>query len=190
MRVEIEAKLKVDSLDKVAESLSKTGAEFVQQQRQTDSYFDDDRGTLKAADRALRVRRQATDKGEKVILCYKGPKAAEDLKKREEIECEVSDADSAELLLLRLGYKKELTFEKRRRVFRLEGCGVMLDELPLLGGFVEIEGPGGDEITNVQARLGLAELRHTADSYAELMAARLRELGASDSQIRFNTAQE
>lgn len=190
MYIEIEAKLKVDSLGEVAERLAEAGAEFVHEQRQTDSYFDDEKGTLKTADRALRVRRQATDKGEKVILCYKGPKAAEDLKRREEIECELSDADSAELLLLRLGYKKQLTFEKRRRVWRLDGCGVMLDELPLLGSFVEIEGPGGDEITKLQARLGLAELRHIADSYAELMAAKVRELGGGDRQVRFRTAAE
>jgi len=168
MSVEIEAKLKVDSLEKVAERLSGAGAEFVQEQRQTDSYFDDAAGRLKSGDKALRLRRQVSEQSETIVLCYKGPKAVDDFKKRDETEFEIADGELAEQLLGGLGYKKVLTFEKRRRVWRLGGCGVMLDE-----------------IAEVQKKLGLGELRHIQDSYASLMDAKLRELGRDDRDVSF-----
>jgi len=61
----------------------------------------------------------------------------------------------------------------------------MLDELPLLGGFVEIEGPDGGKIADVQKELGLGNLRHIQDSYASLMDAKLRELGRNDRNVLF-----
>ena len=59
--------------------------------------------------------------------------------------------------------------EKRRRLWRLGGCEVALDELPTLGSFVEIEGPDDERITDVQARLKLAKLPHVAKSYAQMI---------------------
>ena len=41
MALEIEAKLKIDSLDAVAEKLDSLGAEFVGEQIQRDYYFED-----------------------------------------------------------------------------------------------------------------------------------------------------
>ncbi len=183
MQTEIEAKLKVDSFGPVLERLAEAGAEFVREQVERDSYFDDVKGTLKAGDRALRLRREVSKEGEKIILTYKGAKATEDLKKREETEFEIADAELAEQLLVGLGYKEVLTFEKRRRVWRLGDCAVTLDELPLLGSFVEIEGPGDEKIGDVQRRLGLGDLRHIQDSYACMMDAKLCELGRKDREV-------
>ena len=58
MRVEIEAKLKVDSLEEIAAKLAGLGAEFGQEQLQTDCHFDDANTTFKKTDRCLRLRRQ------------------------------------------------------------------------------------------------------------------------------------
>lgn len=183
MHTEIETKLKVDSLGEVVERLAEAGAEFVREQVERDSYFDDEKGTLKSGDRALRVRRQVSEQSETIVLCYKGPKAVDDFKKRDEVEVEVGDWQSTEQVLLGLGYEKVLTFEKRRRVWRLDDCVVTLDELPLLGSFVEIEGPGDEKIGDVQRRLGLGDLRHIQDSYACLMDAKLRELGSDEREV-------
>lgn len=183
MRVEIEAKLKVDSFGPVLERLAEAGAEFVREQVERDSYFDDTAGRLKSGDRALRLRREVSKEGEKIILTYKGAKATEDLKKREETEFEIADAELAEQLLVGLGYKEVLTFEKRRKIWRLDDCVVTLDELPLLGSFVEIEGPDDGKIADVRKELGLVDLRHIADSYACMMDAKLRELGRKDREV-------
>jgi len=170
MCVEIEAKLKVDSLEEIEHRLVELSAGFLEEQLQTDFYFDDTDSTLKNGDKALRLRRQVTDKIEKIILTYKGPKEKDNFKKRQEIEIEIKDADSTEKLLSALGYKRALVFEKKRRTWQLGNCVVALDELPLLGNYVEIEGPNDKKISDVQKELGLADLEHILDSYAYLIA--------------------
>ena len=170
---EIEAKLKVDSLQQIVEKLVELGAEFLAEQLQTDCYFDDAESTLKNSDKALRLRRQVTDNTENVLLTYKGPKVKDNFKKRQEIEIEIKDANSAEKLLLSLGYEKALVFEKKRRIWQVGDCVIALDELPLLGDFVEIEGPDDKRITDVQKSLGLTNLPHIRESYASLIEQKL-----------------
>jgi adenylate cyclase class 2 len=173
MCVEIEAKLKVDSLQEVEDKLTTLGAEFLQEQMQTDYYFDDENVTLTKTDRCLRLRRQVTDRDERTFLTYKGAKEKDEFKKRREIEVEVADADSVEKLLSEIRYDRALVVEKKRRLWRFHQCNVALDELPSLGNFVEIEGPDSQRITDVQRELGLTNLPHIPRSYASLMAEKL-----------------
>jgi adenylate cyclase class 2 len=175
MPIEIEAKLKVDSLTKVARRLRELGAEFLRNQLHTDTYFDDARTTLRKSDSALRLRRQLMGRKEQVVLTFKGPRRKGRFKQREEIQFEVGDARLAEEFFAAIGYKKSLEFQKKRRAWRLGGCEVALDELPLLGKFVEIEGPGEKKIAEVQKKLGLSCLPHIQESYAVLMERKLRE---------------
>ena len=170
MCTEIEAKLKVDSLQEIVERLDGLGAEFLEEQSQIDNYFDDADTTFKKSDRCLRLRRLLVGKSERFFLTYKGAKEKNEFKKRQEVEIEVGDGDSAEKLLLLLGYNKALMFEKKRRIWLFGECEVALDELPLLGSFVEIEGPDEEKIADVQMELGLADLPHITESYASLVA--------------------
>lgn len=178
MCTETEAKLKVDSLREVELRLTELGAEFVAEQLQTDSLFDDDRKTLTATDRCLRIRRQVADGREQCFLGYKGGKEESNFKKRREIETEVKDADALVKLLSELGYEAKLVVEKRRRLWRLCGCEVALDELPALGSFVEIEGPDDKRITDMQVKLKLGKLPHAAKSYAQMI---MEERGRDDA---------
>ena len=57
MCVEIEAKLKVNSLSDVERKLTELGAEFVAEQLQSDSHLDDANAGLISTDRCLRLRR-------------------------------------------------------------------------------------------------------------------------------------
>jgi len=168
MCVEIEAKLKVDSLPEVEQKLAELGAEFLAEQLQTDFLFDDSIATLTTTDRCIRLRRQSVAGSESFFLTYKGAKEKSNFKKRQEIEIEIKDAESTQKLLSALGYEKVLVVEKKRRLWRLGGCAVALDQLPLLGAFVEIEGPDDKTITDVQQSLGLTDLPHIAKSYAQL----------------------
>ena len=170
MYTEIEAKLKVDSLQEVRHKLDELGAEFLAEQLQTDYHFDDINTTLTKTDRCLRLRRQVIGDNERFFLTYKGAREKSDFKKRQEIEIEIKDADSAQKLLLALGYEKVLIIEKRRQVWRLGDCEIALDRLPLLGDFVEVEGPDDDKIADAQRSLGLADLPHITESYASLVA--------------------
>ncbi|OHB72955.1 MAG: hypothetical protein A2Z25_13365 [Planctomycetes bacterium RBG_16_55_9] len=173
MYVEIEAKLKVNSLPDVERKLNELGAEFLAEQSQNDDLFDDANATLIASDRCLRLRRQASGDGKRFFLTYKGGKKKSDFKKREEIEVQINSADMMERLLLALGYEKVLVVEKRRRLWRLGNCEVALDHLPVLGDYVEIEGPDDETITNLQQRLGLSGSPSITKSYAQLIQERL-----------------
>ncbi|MHC4645295.1 MAG: class IV adenylate cyclase [Planctomycetota bacterium] len=173
MCIEIEAKLKVESHAETAKKLAELAAEFQAEQFQTDVYFDDAKRTLTEGDRCLRLRRERVGASVRMFLTYKGAREKDEFKKRGEIEVEVDSADSAEKLLLSLGYEKAVVVEKRRRVWRLGDCRVALDELPLLGSFVEIEGPDGKRIAEVQRSLGLGALSHIPDSYASLTAEKI-----------------
>jgi len=174
MSLEIEAKLKVDSLEQVSDRLKELGAEFVAEQRQKDYHFDNNTGTLTANDSCLRLRRQTIGDTQEFFLTYKGPKEKSDFKKRAEIETEIADADSIEKILAALGYEKVFTIEKIRRLWKFGDCEIALDELPSLGNFIEIEGPDDETISDMQKRLGLAHLKHIPKSYAHLLKEELR----------------
>ncbi len=174
MNIEIEAKLKVDSLDEVANRLSSAGAQFVAQLKQTDDYFDFPEQILRKSDRGLRLRREIVGENQKAILTYKGKREKHEFKKRQEIEVEVGDALSAEKIILAVGFEKLVTVEKERAVWKLNGCEVCLDEVTLLGQFVEIEGPDEEKIEEVQKRLMLEELPHIVESYSKMVRKKLQ----------------
>ena len=175
MCTEIEAKLKVESHNEIVKKLTRLGAEFLAEQLQTDYYFDDANRTFTKSDRCLRLRRSLIGRTEKTFLTYKGAKEKDEFKKRQEIEIEVGDSDSVEKLLSALAYEKVLAFEKKRRLWQIGECEVALDNVPLLGSFVEIEGPDGEKIGDVQRSLGLANLPHITESYALLVEKKLQK---------------
>jgi len=173
MCVEIEAKLKVDEHDQIEQRLTELGAEFLAEYLQKDWHFDDADSKLAKTDSCLRVRRQLSGQQKEIFLTYKGPKEKNRFKRRKEIEVEIKNADSIEKLLVALGYVKTLSIEKKRRLWQLGNCEVALDKLPLLGRFIEIEGPDEQTIAEVQKNLGLSGLPHIQKSYAALMKNKL-----------------
>jgi adenylate cyclase class 2 len=179
MHVEIETKLKVDSLAEVERRLTGCGARFVREVIQVDRYFDTADRELTRGDRCLRLRSERSGGVERQVLAYKGPKQTDDVKRRDEVEVQVNDAGATESLLDGLGYRKALAFKKNRRLWALDGCEVALDELPLLGRFVEIEGPDSGAILAVQDKLGLGGVAHIVESYACLMDKELSRRGPS-----------
>jgi adenylate cyclase class 2 len=89
------------------------------------------------------------------------------------------------MFLAAIGYKKTLVFQKKREAWHYGGCEVALDELPFLGRFVEIEGPGARKIAAVQKKLGLEDLPHIHQSYAVLMQKQLRRRGRKNNKVFF-----
>ena len=172
--MEIEAKIKVDSLPEIEQRLNELAARFVCEQSQTDYFFDDAKATLVKKDKCLRLRKQTVGKRESCFLTYKGAQEKSDLKKRQEIEFELKDSDSAYKLLLALGYEQVLVVEKRRRLWQFDNCEVALDSLPLLGDFVEIEGPDEEKIIQVKEILGLTDLPNISKSYATMLSEQLQ----------------
>jgi adenylate cyclase class 2 len=174
-------------LEQVAVKLAELGAEFGQEQLHTDCHFDDAHGTLQKTDRCLRLRRQVSDGSERFFLTFKGAKEKSSFKKRQEIEIEITDGDSIRNLFSALGYEKVLVIEKRRRIWHLDNCVIALDQLPLIGSFVEIEGPDEQNIADVQKSLGLSHLSHIKKSYAALIKDKLHELGKEEREVFLNS---
>jgi predicted adenylyl cyclase CyaB len=183
MYLEIEAKLRVPSFECVEERLRSQGAAFVSETVQTDSYFDTSDAELTRTDQCLRLRVETTGAGERLVLTYKGPKQVDDFKKRREVNLDVGEAQAAEALLEALGYRRALAFNKRRREWTLKECSIALDTLPLIGTFVEIEGPDSRVIQSVQKALALTDAPHVADSYASLIDAALSRLESTRREV-------
>ena len=182
MSVEIEAKLKVDNHDAARQKLRELGAVPAGRRLEINALFDTDDRSLRACDKGLRVRvrRNLEDGTEDAFLTFKGPQQPGHFKNREEIETGIEDAEALVALLSALGYKRIASFEKRRESWELSGCKIELDEVPRLGCFVEIEGPGEEAISDVQAKLGLARVASVRSSYMALLTDYLQEHGGGE----------
>lgn len=190
MGVEIEAKMRLTHRDAMIAKLESLGAVRAAELSETNSYFDTAQGTLKSTDQGLRTRVEVTDAGtpnERITttITHKGPRAIGGLKSRFESELDVDNAKDAALLLSALGFHHVLSFEKRRLRYELDGCLVELDELPVLGRFIEIEGPTDGVVIAVREKLGLSEEPLIRSSYIAMLRTHLQETHAEHTMIRF-----
>ena len=190
MGVEIEAKMRLNHREALVARLEELGAERVAELSETNSYFDTADGTLKSTDQGLRTRVEVTDAGtpnEKVTttITHKGPRALGALKSRFETELVVDNAKDAALLLSALGFQHVLSFEKRRLRYKLDGCHVELDELPVIGRFIEIEGPTEQAVVAVREKLGLADEPVIRSSYIAMLRTHLQESHTEKGMICF-----
>jgi len=189
MAIEIEAKIKVESLEPIVERLREAGGKFESKLSQRDTYFNNTKSSLTKSGRGLRLRREVSDDGEKTVLTFKGPKQKGPFKSRQEIEVGLGEDGFSGMvkLLSGLGFEQVLVFEKRRKVWLLDGCQVCLDEVPLLGNFVEVEGPDENVIAEVLSKIQLYGLEHINKGYAKLMREKLDEISSDKTEIFFDS---
>ncbi len=187
MGLEIEAKIKVESHDAVRARLTELGAAYVGKARETNRILDDNKKTLRQAGCGLRVRQVEVLDGEPGCssITYKGPIQRAELKVRSEVNVDISDADSAAAVFEALGFEPFITFQKNRESWRLGDCRVELDELPLLGKFVEIEGPDEQTVSQAKSDLGFASAKNITQSYVKMLSAVCESSGIKSDFIRF-----
>lgn len=181
MPVEIEAKMKVGSFEPVLAALGECGARFLGEHVETDAFFDTADRALLAGDRGLRLRVAGSES--EGLLTYKGPVGEGPLKSREEIQTSIGDAKMMGKLLEQLGFKQWLKYQKRRKSWMVDSCRVELDEVPHLGKFVEIEGPGEDAVMKCRDKLRLGAAMLIKASYVAMLTAHLQERGQSAAEI-------
>ncbi len=162
MPQETEGKFKIPDFRTVRRRLRTAGATYVGTVRQRDVFFDTPDRALYRSDQGLRLRESRLLKAgsgglrTEALLTYKGPReAGSRMKSRREIQTEIADARSLAEILQAAGMKPFMTIEKRRASYTLGRCLVELDELPILGCFVEIEGAGERAINAVRRQLAL-----------------------------------
>ena len=199
MALEIEAKLRTDSHEDIRAALIDCGAKRLGTVLETNRIYDLPDHSLRRRGRALRLRTTrpiasspqddapAADVADDVAtLTAKGPATAGPLKSREEVEIIVEDAQTTHRLLVLAGFAEVFRFQKRRQSWRLDDCLVELDTLPLIGKFVEIEGPTVEAIANVQQRIGLGLARHIPTSYISLLQLHGQATGQPRQRVEFD----
>ena len=163
---EIEIKFAVKDTKAVTEKLRKLGFRVaVGRHREKNYLFDDAGGTLRKTGKLLRVRKTPSSQ----TLTFKGPISAKSkLKRREEIECRVEQADILMRILQESGFSIQTEYSKYRTVFEKDGFNISLDETEA-GNYLEVEGPSEEEITKLGEQLGYSEKDFVRRTYAELI---------------------
>ena len=95
----------------------------------------------------------------------------------QENETQVADGQAMMDLLASLGYIGRLIVEKRRTVCRVGEFEIAFDELPMLGGFVEIElkdpqaqpGPGMAKVHDFLRKIGFLRVKTISRGYLNLL---------------------
>lgn len=189
MPIEIEAKIKVPDHAALRRQLQELGATKVGDFLEVNTFFDTEDRSLLAADRGLRIRRNrnVASGAEQFILTLKGPRMHGQLKSREETEVTIGDIRTMTSVLEQLGFRVVLSFEKKRESWTLDNCHIELDEIPHIGTYMEIEGPGEDKVVAARQRLGLADRPLVKASYIALLMTYLQEHGQAGRQVKFET---
>ncbi len=159
---------------------------------QTDSYFDTPQRSLLNAEHGLRIRRtkfiRSSDEhnDRRPLLTFKGPSLpGRRIKVRREVQTRLDDADAIVEIFKAVGLREVLVVQKRRASYRLGRCLVELDELPLIGCYVEIEAPDEKSIDRAAKKLALASEPITAH-YVDLVTARCRRLPKACMEVTFD----
>ena len=162
---ETEVKLHTPDLAAVREALESGGATLTHPRvYERNLRYEDADESLTPRGIVLRLRQDTAAK-----LTYKaGESYADGIVSRFEAEVRVSDFETMDGILRRLGFHEALVYEKYRTTYEFMGAEVVLDELPY-GDFTEIEGDA-ESIERVVATLGLDDCRRMEGSYTDIFA--------------------
>lgn len=143
MGLEIEIKVKVESLSAIRDKLTADGCEKIADQDEYDLYFNSPVRDFAQSDEALRLRYVKNQKVGKIMppcITYKGPKVGrEGFKAREELIVDLSSGDEFAHILEKLGFKMTAEVVKHREIYQCKNAIVTLDDLKGVGSFSEIE---------------------------------------------------
>lgn len=138
LEVEVKVKVEIDSIEGKLSSLGYTRGTTVYEY---DTYFDGKNLDMRAADKALRIRKhQDVETGKtKYVLNFKGPKIDDTTMTREETQFEVPSLEQAQLVLNGLDFFAAGYVEKTRIHYKKDDITCCLDKVTGLGDFLEIE---------------------------------------------------
>jgi predicted adenylyl cyclase CyaB len=159
--------------------------------RQLDEYYDTSDRQLKKQDLVIRIR-TSVDGEKKKTIALKSPRI--DLEsgatKRIELEFVSGEGEQVQEQLLSQGLFSHESAEKERWTFAYQECEIVLDKLPFIGPFIEIEGPSEEAIHEIVSLLELASSPVIRKNYGELMLEKFQQLGLPTDQMHATFAKE
>lgn len=164
---ETEVKIAVTDLGAIRARLEAAGAALSKARvYERNVRYEDAAETLAAQDIVLRLRQDSVAR-----LTYKAPPGDDaalppNVRTRFEAEVTVSDFETMDTILRRLGFHPHVVYEKYRTTYRLGEAEVVLDEMPF-GDFIEVEGQV-PAIERALAALGLSGAPRILVSYMVL----------------------
>ena len=173
MAKEFELKLRGLDQDALRRALAAGGWSNAGTVLEVNHILDTPDGRLRAAGAALRVREVTSLAGAApadATVTFKGPREPGVEKVREEIETAAADAAALLGIFERIDLRERLRYQKRRETWRRDDVEVVIDELPQLGGFVEIEAPTREAVRAIQRELHLEDATIEQRGYVELTA--------------------
>ncbi len=188
MAEEIEAKVKIADPAAFRRRMAAFGPPQAGPVLEVNRLLDFADGRLRRSDAAVRVRVEYGVAGGpplRTLLAYKGPRRDGRVKRRPEFQTAVESADAVLAILGAMGLVETFRFEKRRTTWRAGDCEVVLDELPHLGWFAEVEGPTEEAVLACLADLGLAGKPIIKETYMRLLADRLAARGLNPTLALF-----
>lgn len=148
MKTETEARLLDCNVEEMLKRLKRCSAEFVGDWLQVRNCYD---FTPVKENSWIRLRTN----GKETTLTIKEI-ATSKIDGTKESEIVVSDFDTADEILNKLGYKARSVQENRRIRFMLDGVEIDIDFWPKIPTYVEFEGESADAIETVCKKLGIA----------------------------------
>jgi adenylate cyclase, class 2 len=142
--------------------------------QQLDKYYDTPDEQLKKQDLVIRIR----SNGDKKTIALKSPRVElpSGMTNRIELEFLSAEGEKVHEQLLSQGLNPKEMAEKERWTFIHKDCDIVLDKLPFIGSFIEIEGPSEIAINDIVILLNLSSSDVVRQNYGELMMAKFREL--------------
>ena len=198
MSHEIEAKFKVADFRAVRRRLARLGAVYLGTDLQTDLYYDTPDRRLLREDKGLRIRRtrrlrspspadgEAPKADTRALLTYKEPADGHKRAKiRREIQSRVDSHQALSDILAALGVTPTLTIQKKRASYRLGSCLVELDELPVVGRFIEIEAASPRQIETTRCKLDI-QAEPCTDHYITLLTKGCARVSGACLEVTFD----
>jgi adenylate cyclase, class 2 len=142
---------------------------------QIDEYLDTEVEGLKKEDLTVRVRR--LDNEVKIAVKTKRVFITDTIHDRLELEFTLANYDQIQGLIERGDLRVTAIYEKRRQKYIKDGIKVVIDELPYIGAFLEVEGPSTLEIQKILNSLGMTSGEGIKANYTELLEEKFRAIG-------------
>ncbi|HCP08926.1 MAG TPA: class IV adenylate cyclase [Candidatus Moranbacteria bacterium] len=154
--IEVEIKARIKNIEEVRKKVVEAGAIFVKREEQTDAVFGhpsmlDENKMVVEGGYIARIR----EADEKIELTFK-----EIVRKKGKIEIgsNIGSIEIGKSFLNRLGFEEAFVVHKFRDIFKLDDFEIALDDVDLLGEFIEVEKIVNTEEKAIETRRGCSRI--------------------------------